>query len=336
MFSLSLGNNSSKAFELYARRRFLSRPGFCDRGPQPGSPAGVVETSTKAACHLTLSCKRNPAPVVLLAFALTAYACTAIQPPSAMGPRTTEPIYPVLLTEDTQRRETSLILFNQLRQQQGLPERMEVHLQPVTATIQSLAANSGLLLYLPKVGIGPAMNEEGTREALRRFINEWRRLIGADPSQLSLVGQLDQPDGTKLANYEQRPFRYPLRGDYGKLQIHFGPERRVLNVTSTCIPDTERMQTELAAVAPQIKWEDALKRLQNNGIIYTDANGTQQTYRLTANNSVDALGLVIYVLPSKTRTDAVEFHLGWELAVTDAPVQTVYVDAVKNEIIAVR
>jgi hypothetical protein len=253
-----------------------------------------------------------------------------------MGPRTTEPIYPVLLTEDTQRRETSLILFNQLRQQQGLPERMEVHLQPVTATIQSLAANSGLLLYLPKVGIGPAMNEEGTREALRRFINEWRRLIGADPSQLSLVGQLDQPDGTKLANYEQRPFRYPLRGDYGKLQIHFGPERRVLNVTSTCIPDTERMQTELAAVAPQIKWEDALKRLQNNGIIYTDANGTQQTYRLTANNSVDALGLVIYVLPSKTRTDAVEFHLGWELAVTDAPVQTVYVDAVKNEIIAVR
>jgi hypothetical protein len=76
--------------------------------------------------------------------------------------------------------------------------------------------------------------------------------------------------------------------------------------------------------------------LQNNGIIYTDANGTQQTYRLTVNNSVNALGLVIYVLPSKSRTDAVEFHLGWELAVTDAPVQTVYVDAVKNEIITAR
>ena len=132
-----------------------------------------------------------------------------------MAPRTTEPIYPVLLTEDTKRREASLILFKQLRQQHGLPERTEVHLQPVTATIQSLAANVGLLLYLPKVGTGPAMNEEETRESLRRFINEWRRLIGADPSQLSLVEQLDQPDGTKLANYEQRPFRYPLRGDYG-------------------------------------------------------------------------------------------------------------------------
>ena len=253
-----------------------------------------------------------------------------------MAPRTTEPIYPVLLTEDTKRREASLILFKQLRQQHGLPERTEVHLQPVTATIQSLAANVGLLLYLPKVGTGPAMNEEETRESLRRFINEWRRLIGADPSQLSLVEQLDQPDGTKLANYEQRPFRYPLRGDYGKLQVHFGPDRRVLNVASTCIPDSERMQTALTAVAPQIKWEDAAKRLQNNGIIYTDANGTQQAYRLSVNNSVNALGLVIYVLPSKTRTDAVEFHLGWELAVTDAPVKTVYLDAVKNEIIAAR
>jgi len=217
-----------------------------------------------------------------------------------------------------------------------LPEKTEVHLQPVTATIQSVAANLGLPLFLPKVGIDPAMNEEETRESLRRFVNEWRRLIGADPSQLSLVEQLDQPDGTKLANYEQRPFRYPLRGDYGKLQIHFSPDRRVLNVTSTCIPDTERMQTALVAVTPQIKWEDAVKRLQNNGIIYTDANANQQTYRLTANNSVNALGLVIYVLASKTRADAVEFHLAWELEVTNAPVQTAYVDAVKNEIFAAR
>jgi len=271
-----------------------------------------------------------------VASALAACACTAIQPPSATGPRTTEPIYPVLLTEDTQRREAALILFNQLRQQHGLPEKTEVHLQPVTATIQSVAANLGLPLFLPKVGIDPAMNEEETRESLRRFVNEWRRLIGADPSQLSLVEQLDQPDGTKLANYEQRPFRYPLRGDYGKLQIHFSPDRRVLNVTSTCIPDTERMQTALVAVTPQIKWEDAVKRLQNNGIIYTDANANQQTYRLTANNSVNALGLVIYVLASKTRADAVEFHLAWELEVTNAPVQTAYVDAVKNEIFAAR
>ena len=240
------------------------------------------------------------------------------------------------MTEDTQRREAALILFNQLRQQHGLPEKTEVHLQPVTATIQSVAANLGLPLFLPKVGIDPAMNEEETRESLRRFVNEWRRLIGADPSQLSLVEQLDQPDGTKLANYEQRPFRYPLRGDYGKLQIHFSPDRRVLNVTSTCIPDTERMQTALAAVTPQIKWEDAVKRVQNNGIIYTDANANQQTYRLAANNSVNALGLVIDALASKTRADAVEFHLAWELEVTNAPVHTAYVDAVKNEIFAAR
>ena len=254
-----------------------------------------------------------------------------------MGPRTTGPVYPVLLTEDTKRREASLILFNQLRLQHGLPENTEVQLQPVTATIQGVASNlGGLPLYLPKVGIGPAMNEEETRESLRRFINEWRQLIGADRSQLSLVEQVDQPEGTKLARYEQRPFRYPLRGDNGKLQIHFSADRHVLNVTSTCIPDSERMQPELAAVTPQISWEDAVKRLQNNEILYTAANGNQQTYRLSAINVVNALGLVIYVLPSKTRNDALEFHLAWELGVTNSPLQTVYVDAVKNEIIAAR
>jgi hypothetical protein len=254
-----------------------------------------------------------------------------------MGPRTTGPVYPVLLTEDTKRREASLILFKQLRQQYGLPEKTEVQLQPVTATIQGVASNlGGLSLYLTKVGVGSAMNEEETRESLRRFINEWRRLIGADRSQLSLVEQIDQPDGTKLAHYEQRPFRYPLRGDYGKLQINFSLDRHVLNVTSTCIPDSDRTQAELTAFTPQISWEDAAKSLQNNGISYTDANGKQQTYRPGANNFVNALGLVIYVLPSKVRSDALEFHLAWELEVTNAPVQTTYVDAVKNEIVAAR
>ncbi len=180
------------------------------------------------------------------------------------------------------------------------------------------------------------MNEEETRESLRRFINDWRSLIGADPAQLSLVQSQNQSDGTKLANYEQRPFRYPLRGDYGKLQIHFTTDRRMLNLSSTCIPDTERIQTELSSVTPQMTSEEAVKRVQDNGLTYTDANNNQQSFKPTADNKPNARELVIFVLPSNARTDALEFHLAWEIDLTNAPIKTVYLDAVKANIIAVR
>ena len=45
--------------------------------------------------------------------------------------------------------------------------------------------------------------------------------IGANPQELSLVERTDEAGGTKLARYQQKPFRYPLRGDYGKLMIRF-------------------------------------------------------------------------------------------------------------------
>ena len=106
------------------------------------------------------------------------------------------------------------------------------------------------------------MNEDETREALRRFINDWRVLIGSNPSQLSLIERVDRPDGTKIALYEQRPFRYPLRGDFGKLQIHFTGNRRLLNLTSSCIPDAERLQSALAGVTPSLTAETAIKHVR--------------------------------------------------------------------------
>ena len=48
----------------------------------------------------------------------------------------------------------------------------EDYLQPVTATIRRLPGDSGGTIYLPKVGSNAEMNEEETREALRRFIND--------------------------------------------------------------------------------------------------------------------------------------------------------------------
>jgi hypothetical protein len=268
--------------------------------------------------------------LALVAVALVAVGCTAMQPPNAGGPRSNEPLYPILMKEDSQRRAAAQSVFDQLAQT-GTPSK-EARLTPVTGTIQSLPANLRTPLYLPKLGTGPQMTEDEIRESLRRFINEWRSIIGADPVQLSLIERTDEPDGTKWARYEQRPFRYPLRGNYGKLRIHFAADRRILDLSSTCIPDTEHLQAALAAITPQITSEEAIKRVQDNAVTYVDTNGNRQTYKPTTSSKLNVNQLVIYALNS-TASDAIEFHLAWEVELADAPIKAVYVDAVKKEII---
>ncbi len=263
-------------------------------------------------------------------------ACAALQPPNAGGPTTSGPPYPVTLTERSQRREAAVLAFNRIAQTSGPASLIEGYLEPVTATIKSLPANAGNPLSLPKVGSGMEMNEEETREALRRFINEWRSLIGSNASQLSLIERVDRPDHTKIAQYEQRAFRYPLRGGFGKLQIHFTGNRRLLNLTSSCIPDAERLQAALGAITPKLTAEDAIKHVRDKGVRYTDSFGNQQTFNVTSSSETNSGELVTYVLPPKPGTDSLEFHVAWELKVSNAPFKLVYVDALDDEVIAVQ
>jgi hypothetical protein len=279
--------------------------------------------------------KRNSIALLLFATTLLAGACAAMQPPNAGGPGPSGPPYPVVLTEQAQRREASVLALNRIAQRNGSGDLAEVHLQPVTDTIKSLPTNLASPLYLPKVGSKAEMDEEETREALRRFINNWRGLIGANPSQLSLVERIDQPDRTKIARYEQRPFRYPLRGDYGKLEIHFTADRRLLNLSSNSIPDAERLQAVLANITPRLTAEDAIKHVRDNGVEYTDSLGNQQTYKVSVNNEVNPSELVIYALSSRS-ADALEIYIAWEIAVSNAPFKTVYLDALNAKIVAVR
>lgn len=272
--------------------------------------------------------------ITLLTALLTVNSCGALQPPSPTGPRGNESLYPVLLTEDARRREAMAVALNRLAQLSGNSNTAAAELQPVTATILTLPPRAGSSLYLPKIGATTVMNEEETRESLRRFIKEWQELIGSDPAKLSLVDRVDQPDGSKLANYEQRPFRYPIRGSYGKLQIHFAADRRVLNLSSSCIPDADRLQTALAALSVRLKAEDVVQQLRDNGLAYTDLKGIKVASKLPAASEINPRGLVIYVLESKNQTAALEFHLAWETELSNAPVKIAYIDAISGETVA--
>jgi hypothetical protein len=285
---------------------------------------------------------RRIAPLCATCCALLALgfsACATAPPPDAAGPRANdsrpnEPPNMVLMTETEDRRNAAMTAWTKFTTEQGITNAHAPELQPVTATIRSLPAFTGTSLYLPKVGDAVPMSEENLREALRRFIVSASALIGAQPQHLSLIQRIDAADGTMRALYEQRPFRYPLRGGYGKLEISFTPDRKVLQITSTCIPEIEELRRAGAGTRP--KWDAVTlsEQLATRTLTYSDPAGSTRTLSVAQGDEMVVRELVIYPVPRPGNPPVLEFHLAWEISVkhgTDT--LTIYLDAVSDGII---
>lgn len=268
----------------------------------------------------------------MIALALMSGACAAFRPTDAGGPRTDVRLYPVGLIDPASRLEEASQAWYQISQRNGLQHRTEASLDPYTATLQSLPPAVAASIELPRVG-DAKQTEEQIRESLRRFIAEWQRLIGAAPQELSLVERTDEAAGTKLARYEQRPFRYPLRGGYGNLTIRFRSDGHLVALSSNCLPNAERLQSALNQVTPQVTGEEAVTRVKDQPITVSNATG-QQTITLPANAVLDPRQLVVYALPVSGPSSGLELHLAWEINVTNGPIKTVYFDAVSSQVIA--
>jgi hypothetical protein len=315
MFSLSLGNSSSKDFDYTTSLIFRGEIMFS---------RGITE--------------RHLIALLIMIAAFATGACAALQPADATGPRANLPPYPIGLADPAARLEEASVAWYQMSQRYGLTEKTEANLNPFTGTLANLPPNAGRIA-LPAVGSDAEKTkeqiEEQTRESLRRFIVAWHQLIGADPNQLSLVERTDEPSGVKVARYEQRPFRYPLRGEFGKLVIRFRPDRQVVSLSSTCIPNADRLQTPLAGLTPKINADEAVDHVKRQPVVVTDASGRQQTYSVPANATLAAPELVVYALPAAESSGGLQLYLAWEIEVTNGPVKTIYLDAISDQVLAV-
>ena len=278
------------------------------------------------------SVKANLSSIVVIAFALVGGGCAAFRPADTGGPRTDVRLYPVGLADTPARLEEASLAWYQISQHYGLKNRTEANLDPYTATLKSLPPDLATSIELPKVG-DAEQTEEQVRESLRRFIAEWQRLIGAAPQELSLVERTDEAGGTKLARYEQRPFRYPLRGGYGNLTIRFRSDGHLLALSSNCLPNAERLQSALNQINPEVTAEEAATRVKAQPITISNATG-QQTITLPDNAVLAPGQLVVYALPAPGQSSGLELHLAWEINVTNSPIKTIYFDAVTNQVIA--
>lgn len=271
---------------------------------------------------------------LLVALAVSMCACAAAsRSPDAAGPRSNEPAYATIV-DRVDRREVALTAWANLTRSQGINNAPAPELQPFTQTLKSIPMMSPPL-YLPKVGAEPTMNEEETRESLRRFIADQGMLIGADQKQLSLVLRTDLADGSKKAHYEQHPFRYPLRGGYGQLDISFSPDRRILQINSTCIPEVEQLPKVLAGLLPKLNAEQVALNIVGRTFTYGDAGGTQQNHTVVKGDEINVRELVIYPLARAGEPAALELHLAWEIVIGSGPgARTIYLDALANKVIA--
>lgn len=236
-----------------------------------------------------------------------------------------------------ERREAALAVWSRFATEQGIQNPSTPELQPVTATIRNLPTGMSAPLYLPKVGEANQMTEEDTREALRRFIASAGSLLGARPQQLSLIQRIDLADGTKKAIYEQRPFRFPLRGGYGRLEITFAPDRRIIQIFSTSIPEVEQLQRAGAGTRPRSTADQVPEKISGRTFTYRDETGAQQTFAVAQDEKLTVRELVVYPIARATDPDVLEFHLAWEIKAERADHSfNIYLDAVTEEIIAIQ
>jgi hypothetical protein len=271
------------------------------------------------------------------ALALLLGACAAATPPPGAGrPRGgPEAPYPVVLAPSAERRERALAGWaNALGA--GAAAAPTPELWPVTETPAALPAALAAAPRLPRVIIDEEaeQSEEETRESLRRFIASAQPLIGSELRDLSLVEIIDAPGGggAKLARYQQRPFIYPLRNGYGRVEITFTPDFRVTGLSSTAIPEGDRLRPLLRSVARPLTAERAAASLAGRAVAYRDAAGNPQTRTVASAAEVVPRELVIFPIRREGQTPTVELHFAWELEVGGgAAPALVYVDAVSGE-----
>ena len=209
----------------------------------------------------------------------------------------------------------------------------------MTATLRALPAGLSDFPRLPLVTIDndeQTKTEEETRESLRRFLATAAPLLGFDLKHLSLVGVADAPAGAgaRRASYRQNPFAYPLRNGYGVVEVTFTPDLRVVGLSSTAVPDAERLGRTLAQVPRTLTAERAAAALANRPVTFTDRAGARQTRTVTQVDPASARQLVVFPLRRDADPASLELHVAWEVAL-GGPDSTLfaYIDAATGDLL---
>ena len=272
--------------------------------------------------------------LLLVAVAATAFmlgACAAMTRPAGV-PRASEPPKFAVLAASNERRNAAIASWKTIVGEPNAAATATPELEPVTATVKSLPSNLQTQPRMPLVRINDksTKTDEETRESLRRFITSAAPLVGVGLQELSLVEVVDAAGGAKTARYRQNSFPYPLRNGFGNVEVTFTPDLRVVGLSSTAIPDAERLRRALASITQTLNADKAAAALDNRTITFIDRSGSQQTRTVAQAETKTAQQLVVF--PVRRDPATLELHVAWEVSVggPETPL-LVYVDAATGE-----
>ena len=234
-------------------------------------------------------------------------------------PNSAKQNYPVIIDDSQPRREKAEREWRRMldfyKVAQTPPD-----LYPVTYTPRSIGGAAGsikLLAGAPE----PGTEAMTLREAVKRFIDQWRELIGADPLTVSLVAATDAADALRLT-YRQASYAFPIAGNFGEMTAIISRDGRLLQIDDRFIPVVEIPQR------PAIDREEAARRVVGRTFTYSDIAGRPQQVRV--NNPAEIKVKRVVVVPAE-KSDTVEVHLAWEIVAGSSLSWTVYLDAMTGE-----
>jgi hypothetical protein len=234
-------------------------------------------------------------------------------------PNTTQKNYPAVIKDSAERRAKAEREWRRMLDAYNL-QQTPPDLNPISYTPRSLLGVSGgikILAAQPEPGSEPL----ALREAMKRFIDRWRDLLGADPSAVSLVGG-DNSESAQRLTYRQVNFAFPVAGNFGEMVALVSPDGRLLQLDDRFIPTVELPNR------PQIEREDAQKRVAGRTFTYTDIAGHEQRAQVGGLDEVSVKRAVILPLE---KSDTLEVHLAWEVVAGKSLTWTVYIDAINGE-----
>jgi len=248
-------------------------------------------------------------------------------------PDVNEPAYPVTISVNANRRDHALTAWNEIISSQGITNAPEPLLHPVTARINQLPQFQNQSVTLPKVGEGTPMSEDETRESLRRFVRGGGSLICGTNPQLSLIDRIDEENGTKRAIYRQNLFRYPLRGEFGQIEVVFNSSRQILQLKSMCLPTSELLQRSVLELKPDanLNTESLTEKIKTELPIEVKDTDGKIKFSIDEPQTLELKELVVFTRSETTPSEKVLLHLAWEAKYGNA---TVYLDAMTGKLLS--
>jgi len=238
---------------------------------------------------------------------------------SAQAQSASKQNYPAVIKDSTERRARAEREWRRMLDAYSVPQTPP-DLYPITYTPRSLLGVTGgikLISFTPE----PGSEGVALREAVRRFLDRWRELLGAEPAAVSLVSN-DGSGDTQRLTYKQANYAFPIAGNAGEMVAVVSRDGRLLQLDSRFIPVVELPSR------PSLDRDSAAKRVVGRTFSYSDIAGHEQRTQVGGLDQVTVKRLV--VLPVE-KGDSTEVHLAWEIVAGKQLSWTIYIDAMSGQ-----